>query len=225
MPETKDQGTPSLMDSSICPTWISYAHKVTIIFTKIKCDRLLPSCSRCEDTRHACQYLGPKDSQLRIRDQTDVAARRAITGWRTRTLQKGLSSSDHIKPLNDRLARSVDLPIENLAFQRFLYDFADCHGSPFYWFLGYISRRWASKPASPKQAATKLALNAVSLANFNRRHHDQRAAQLAWTKHGAALSNLSHCLKDPTETASYETVLMALMLGLYQVSSRSIRVK
>lgn len=181
----------------------------------MKCDRSPGACRRCEQAGKLCTYQ--TNDGLRIRDQTDAAAHRAMTTWRSRSKHAQGSKAENPEVQPTWVEYGIALPVKDLAHQRFLYDFTALGLSAFRASLrGFVER---GAPGGEEETGPVLAITAVSLANFHKRHHDARAAKMAGIVYGRALMKLRDGLKDSNEQASLTLVLTAIMLGLFQVRS------
>ena len=154
---------------------------------KLRCDRTLPICERCTQAGRECNYEA--DNELRIRDQTPAAAERAVRKWRTKTRPRRPRERnlDHAEEQQGP-EYGIALPIENLAHQRFLYDFTGLGLSAFRANLKAFVE--VCGPGTAEETGPVLAVSAVALANFHKRQNDERAAKLAWRSYGKALTKL-----------------------------------
>lgn len=98
--------------------------------------------------------------------------------------------------------------VEVLAFNRFIYDFSGHHGS--------LSTALFQSAAGSD--GVNAAFKATSLTNFHRRSRDTRALNLATKALGRALTTLGHSLESGHGKVTLDLAVMALLLGLHQVS-------
>ena len=114
-------------------------------------------------------------------------------------------------------SQTLELPlaldIETLARQRFIYDFCDS-------MKGLSLTDALVKDEQGMSDGAEAAFVATALANFNTRHRDLRAASLATSALGRALSILACSLRSSQAKVTHKMVLMAILLGLHQVRVR-----
>ena len=150
-------------------------------------------------------------SSLRIRDQTTKVERHANAAWRARTNESRTRYSNATVS-SGALLWPIPADIDTLALHRFLYDFSESKTS-----LSAISLQDFSSPASD---GVNPAFLATSLANFNSRHRDQRAAIRASKALSQALVHFRRTLQSAPCHITQDLVLTAILLGLHQVRSR-----
>lgn len=179
----------------------------------MQCSRSLPTCRQCDKSGTTCVYQ--EHNPIRFRDNTQSASLRAVQQWRSRCKKAPL-------PLDAPVERVICPPLEDLARQRFLHDFADTNTSPFSRFLQKLVLQWAnSVQGTDGRTGLEYALNAVALANFSRRHGDITASSLAVQTHVLAAKFLKNDLRDQAGALTYQDALVAVLLGLFQVSCSS----
>src|ERR1700761_6705695 len=91
-----------------------------------QCDEKQPSCERCLRLGLECVYRD--DFERLFRDQTNTVAERTQKQWRSRASKPSAPARatlglDHEKASSTKVSRSATTSIQDLAIERFFYDF------------------------------------------------------------------------------------------------------
>ena len=191
-----------------------------------KCGVEKPECARCQRSGKQCVYRD--EVGLLFHNETAHTSARAERLWHSRTIQNsskdvitysnsGISSRSTSQSQTPSLTRSLHQSLELVALARFVHDFVlqtESNATR----LGYLEFVPALYYSSASGSSLSSAVEAVALANLNRRCRAPTVAAAASARYGAALRLTGEALKEPALMLTHETLLSCHLLGMYEVS-------
>jgi hypothetical protein len=203
---------------------------VNYILTLLQCDLSIPSCGQCLRSHRTCfGYRNTAD--LLFRDQSeDVASRvqrskpqkHAELGKKELDTNCGLSHMTsgwdvpNYSNATDALQWSVPISVENQALCFFLKNYSSESSKKFGSVYNHIPSIYSSE--APDSPLLNI-ITALGLAGMS--HHTNTSgmevAACAW--YNKALRKINHSIRDPELVKTDHTLLVVLLLGLYEVGN------
>jgi hypothetical protein len=139
--------------------------------------------------------------ELVLRDQTGETAERAQKLWRTRASN------------NLEVSRTITPPVQELAVNRFLFDFVispDSNGS----YFSFVPEIYSRAPAG---SSVDLALSAVASANFGWRSKCLQTQAQGLRAYGKALQRVNQALQEPKDQSTLDVTVAICLLAAHEL--------